>query len=150
MQLTELFTPALSLIRAESKSKKRLFETVSQHISEHKPELESDEIFDALTERERLGSTGLGQGVAVPHCRLNSHNAGCTGVLVQLAQPIDFDAPDQQPVDILAFLLVSSEATQDHLDALSLIAKKLSDTDIRTALRAAGSPQALCDIMVAD
>lgn len=148
MHLNELFSPALSLTQVESRSKKRLFETVSQHISAQKPELNSDDIFDALIARERLGSTGLGEGVAVPHCRLNRNNIDCIGVLVQLAQPIDFDAPDQQPVDLLAFLLVSSEATQDHLDSLSLIAKKLSDVDTRSALRAAATPQALCDIML--
>lgn len=150
MQLSELFTPALSLTQVEGRSKKRLFETVSHHISELKPELQSDNIFDALIARERLGSTGLGEGVAVPHCRLSDSDTSCLGVLVQLQQPIDFDAPDQQPVDLLAFLLVSSEATQDHLDSLSLIAKKLSDNDIRTALRDANSPQALCDIMIAE
>lgn len=150
MQLNELFTPALSLIQTEARSKKRLFETVSQHISKQKPELSSDEIFDALIARERLGSTGLGEGLAVPHCRLNKNNIECIGVLVQLAQPIDFDAPDQQPVDLLAFLLVSSEATQDHLNALSLIAQKLSDADTRAAFRAAETPQALCDIMIAE
>lgn len=150
MKLNELFTPALSFIQIEGRSKKRLFETVSHHISNQKPELNSDDIFDALTARERLGSTGLGKGVAVPHCRLNRNDIECIGVLVQLEQPIDFDAPDQQPVDLLAFLLVSSEATQDHLDSLALIAGKLSDTDTRAALRASETPQALCDIMTAE
>lgn len=149
MQLSELFTSALSLIQVEGSSKKRLFETVSQHISTLKPDLESDQIFDALIARERLGSTGLGEGVAVPHCRLNKENMDCFGVLVQLQQPIDFDAPDLKPVDILAFLLVSSEATQEHLDSLSQIAAKLSNPETRTALRAASSSQSLCDIMLA-
>ena len=149
MQLDELFSPALSLTRVEGRSKKRLFETVSHHISRQKPELNPDELFDLLIARERLGSTGLGEGVALPHCRLNHSDIDCFGVLVQLEKAIDFDAPDQQPVDLLAFLLVSSEAAQDHLNALSLIAKNLSDADVRTALRAADSPRTLCAAMLA-
>lgn len=150
MQLTELFTPALSLTQVEGRSKKRLFEIVSKHIAKHRPELDADELFDTLTARERLGSTGLGEGVAVPHCRLNETAIEGVAVLVQLSEPIDFDSPDHKPVDLLAFLLVPGEATQKHLDALALIAKKLSDADARTALRAASSPKDLCDTMLAE
>ena len=147
MQLNELFSPALSFTQVEGRSKKRLFETVSRHISELKPELNADEIFDALLARERLGSTGLGEGVAVPHCRLKKAEIAPVAVLVQLDQAIEFDAADQQPVDLLAFLLVSSETCQSHLDALALIAKQLSDPDIRSALRAATEPEELYGTM---
>lgn len=150
MQLSELFSPALSLTQVEGRSKKRLFETVSQHIAQQNPELEPGQIFDALTERERLGTTGLGEGVAVPHCRLAGANIRGLGVLVQLKSPIDFDAPDQKPVDLLAFLLVPSEATQSHLDALSAIAGKLSSEEKRVALRDADSPDSLYQTLLSD
>ena len=71
MQLSTLFSPTLSFVKVEGRSKKRLFETVSQYISEQLPSLPSDLLYEALIARERLGSTGLGEGVAVPHCRLS-------------------------------------------------------------------------------
>ncbi len=147
MHLSQLFSPALSLAHHESRSKKRLFETVSQHLVRHHPDLTSDQIFDALTARERLGSTGLGEGVAVPHCRIKGGGLESTGMLVQLAVPLEFDAPDQKPVDILAFLLVTGEAQQEHLDTLAAVAAQLSDADTRNALRAAETPDELCATM---
>lgn len=149
MQLSELFSPALSFVQVEGRSKKRLFETVSQYISEHIPSLSADVLFDALIARERLGSTGLGEGVAVPHCRLSDIEMNEIGVLVQLDEPIDFDAPDQKPVDLLAFLLVSGDANQAHLDALAKIAQKLSNIEGRSSMRQADSPQSLYDIVIA-
>ncbi|MEX2366798.1 MAG: PTS sugar transporter subunit IIA, partial [Pseudohongiellaceae bacterium] len=93
---------------------------------------------------------GLGDGVAVPHCRLEGLGENALGALVQLDEPIDFDSPDQEPVDILVFLLVSPETTQDHLDTLAAIADKLSREDIRQKLRSAESPQELLDIMLSN
>ena len=147
MQLSELFSPTLSFVQVEGRSKKRLFETVAKKISEHTPNLPSDLLFDALIARERLGSTGLGEGVAVPHCRLSEIDIEEIGVLVQLQAPIDFDAPDQKPVDLLAFLLVSGEANQEHLDALSSIAGILSDPERRSSMRASKTAQGLFDIV---
>lgn len=148
MQLSELFSPALSFTKLEGRSKKRLFETVAKKISENKPSLDSDKIFESLLERERLGSTGLGDGVAVPHCRLEGLEKEALGALVQLNEPIDFDSPDRKPVDILAFLLVSPETSQGHLDALAAIAAKLSEENCRQKLRSAESPGDLVNLML--
>lgn len=148
MQLSELFTPALSFTQLEGRSKKRLFEIVAKKISENHPSLDSDKIFESLIERERLGSTGLGEGVAVPHCRLEGLETDALGAVVQLDEPIDFDSPDQKPVDILAFLLVSPETTQEHLDALAAIAARLSEKESRQKMRSAESPQELLDLML--
>jgi PTS system nitrogen regulatory IIA component len=148
MQLSELFTPALSFTHLEGRSKKRLFETVAKKISDNIPSLDSDKIFESLTERERLGSTGLGDGVAVPHCRLEGLEKAALGALAQLDEPIDFDSPDQKPVDIVAFLLVAPDTTQGHLDALAAIAARLSEADCREKMRAAETPQELLDLML--
>jgi len=150
MQFSELFTPALSFTQLEGRSKKRLFEIVAKKISENHPSLDSDKIFDSLIERERLGSTGLGDGVAVPHCRMEDLDKEALGAMVQLDEPIDFDSPDQKPVDIVVFLLVSPETTQEHLDTLAAIADKLSKEDSRQKMRSAESPQELLDIMLSN
>ena len=81
-----------------------------------------------------MGSTGIGEGIAIPHCRLKQCDK-TFGVLLQLEHPIDFDAIDQQPVDLIFALLVPEEATDEHLKTLSMLAQKLSQADYREALR---------------
>jgi PTS system nitrogen regulatory IIA component len=99
-------------------------------------------ITDSLFARERLGSTGLGHGVAIPHGRIKGLKAPMAAVL-KLAQPIGFDAPDEKPVNLLIFLLVPEAATQKHLEILSEIAELLSDSDTRESLRNAESAEQL-------
>jgi PTS system nitrogen regulatory IIA component len=91
-------------------------------------------VTDSLFARERLGSTGLGHGVAIPHGRIKGLKAPMAAVF-QLAQPIGFDAPDEQPVNLLIFLLVPEAATQKHLEILSEIAELLSDTALRESIK---------------
>jgi len=105
-------------------------------------------IFDGLFTRERLGSTGLGDGVAVPHCRITETEADCCAV-VSLEEPISFDAPDNQPVDLLVFLVVSGEACQDHLDRLAIVAKSFSDPDFRQSVRDSRSNEELKSLIFA-
>jgi PTS system nitrogen regulatory IIA component len=90
-------------------------------------------VTDSLFSRERLGSTGLGHGVAIPHGRIKGLKAPLAAVF-QLAQPIGFDAPDDQSVNLLIFLLVPEAATQKHLEILSEIAELLSDAALRDQL----------------
>lgn len=92
-------------------------------------------VTDSLFTRERLGSTGLGHGVAIPHGRIKGLKSPMAAVL-QLAQPIGFDAPDDLPVSLLIFLLVPEAATQKHLEILSEIAELLSDSALRDKLNA--------------
>jgi PTS system nitrogen regulatory IIA component len=96
----------------------------------------------SLAEREALGSTGLGQGVAIPHGRVRGL-ARAQAVLLRLARPVDFDAPDGRPVGVFLALLVPEKATQEHLELLSDIAQLLSDRQLREALAGAGSPAEL-------
>jgi PTS system nitrogen regulatory IIA component len=122
-------------------SKKRAFEEVG-FLFESQHGLSRALVTDSLFSRERLGSTGLGNGVAVPHGRIKGLKLPLAAVLL-LAHPIGFDAPDNQPVDLLVFLLVPEAATQKHLELLSEIAALLSDESRREAMRRSGTADAL-------
>jgi PTS system nitrogen regulatory IIA component len=117
----------------EVTSKKRAFEEAGL-LFESLHGLSRALVTDSLFARERLGSTGLGHGVAIPHGRIKGLKSPMAAVL-SLAQPIGFDAPDDQPVNLLIFLLVPEAATQKHLEILSEIAELLSDTALRDSLR---------------
>jgi len=143
--LNEILTPARTVCHAPGSSKKKLLETIAGIISDDQLSLPNDEVFAQLIAREKLGSTGLGQGIAIPHCRVGN----CThplGTLVSVEKPIDFDAPDDVPVDLLFVLLVPEEAHQQHLDILAGIARLFSQADFCTRLRAARSSAELFDI----
>ncbi len=115
-------------------SKKRVLENASELIAETVDSLDAEEIFTGLIGRERLGSTGLGDGVAIPHCRLENCQQ-TVGTLIKLPEPIDFDSIDGNPVDLLFLLLVPAEATEEHLQTLAAIAELFSQERFREALR---------------
>jgi nitrogen PTS system EIIA component len=142
MQLASFIDRKLILHRAPGGSKKRVFELISQVVSEACPEIPEQAIFDGLFARERLGSTGIGEGVAVPHCRIKDAGTSCCA-LITLAEPIAFDAPDNKPVDILVALVVAGEARQEHLDRLAAVSRALSDASLREAIRACTSADEL-------
>lgn len=142
MQLESILSPSRTLCRVAATSKKRALENLAQFISEDLDELAADELFAALLARERLGSTGLGDGIAIPHCRLRGVDRA-VGTLVTLEQPIDFEAIDDKPVDLLFVLVVPDEATQEHLNILAGLAERLSDADYCQGLRAARSNEEL-------
>ena len=121
------------LVDVDATSKKRAFEEVGL-LFESQHGLSRALITDSLFARERLGSTGLGHGVAIPHGRIKGLKAPMAAVL-RLAQPIGFDAPDEQPVVLLIFLLVPEAATQKHLEILSEIAELLSDAHLRETIK---------------
>jgi PTS system nitrogen regulatory IIA component len=141
-ELREVLSSSRTLCGAQGFSKKRLFETVAGLISSDQPGLSADDIYAALLAREKLGSTALGEGIAIPHCRLQ----GCeqaVGALITLAEPIEFDAPDGRGVDLLFVLLVPEEGHQEHLNLLSSLAGLLSREDFCKALRGAPDGNAL-------
>ncbi len=115
-------------------SKKRVIENASELIAETVSSLDAEEIFAGLIGRERLGSTGLGEGVAIPHCRLENCQE-TVGSLIKLPEPIDFEAIDQNPVDLLFVLLVPTEATEAHLQTLAALAELFSQEAFREQLR---------------
>ena len=121
------------LVGVEATSKKRAFEEAG-FLFEQLHNLNRAMVTDSLFARERLGSTGLGHGVAIPHGRIKGLKSPMAAVF-QLAQPIGFDAPDEQLVNFLIFLLVPEAATQKHLEILSEIAELLSDAKLREQLK---------------
>jgi PTS system nitrogen regulatory IIA component len=137
-RLASILPVSQVLVRVDATSKKRAFEEIGL-LFENLHGMNRSLVTDSLFARERLGSTGLGHGVAIPHGRIKGLKAPMAAV-VQLAQPIVFDAPDQVPVKLMIFLLVPEVATQKHLETLSEIAEMLSDPDLR--LKMAESPAA--------
>ena len=133
MHMSELLDPAHIAIDPEVVSKKRAVERLSQLLSDETG-LSANEIFDTLLARERLGSTGLGKGVAIPHGRIK----GIThpfGAFIKLSTGIDYDAPDKRPVDLLFALIVPEECTDGHLRLLAQLARLFSDPDTVEHLR---------------
>ena len=114
-------------------SKKRLFERAAEAMSAEL-DLDAESIYRALLAREKLGSTAIGGGVAIPHSR-DDHCDDAAGCLITLEEPIDFAAADGKAVDIVFVLLVPAEATQEHLNLLAGLATAFSSSDIRSALR---------------
>lgn len=104
-------------------------------------------VFEAILTREKMGSTGIGNGIAIPHGKLEEDTLRAVGVFVQLETPIAFDAIDNQPVDLLFALLVPADQTKTHLHTLSLVAKRLADKTICRRLRAAQSDEELYQII---
>ena len=127
------------ILDAEISSKKRLFECVAQLLAEQSG-LPQAEVFDCLVARERLGSTALGQGVALPHGR-HAGVLAATGAFVRLKEPIEFDAPDNKPVSLVFVLLVPEAATGEHLALLSHLARLFNEKSVREALRSCQTPE---------
>ena len=132
-RLASILPAAQVLVHVDATSKKRAFEEAGL-LFESQQGLSRALITDSLFARERLGSTGLGHGVAIPHGRIKGLKAPMAAVF-QLQNPIGFDAPDEQPVKLLIFLLVPEAATQKHLQILSEIAELLSDAPLREKLK---------------
>lgn len=147
IRLETILTPGRSLVNAPGGSKKKALEQIADLISDQVPELEMQDVYEALIAREKLGSTGFGNGIAIPHCRLE----GCTtpvSALLHLKEKIDFDAIDGAPVDLLFVLLVPKAATDAHLELLRQIASMLDRKEVRDRLRSADSNEALYQVVL--
>lgn len=140
-RLASILPVSQILVAADVTSKKRAFEEVGL-MFESLHGLSRAAIADSLFARERLGSTGLGHGVAIPHGRIKGLEAPMAAVLQPL-QPIGFDARDEKPVRLMIFLLVPEAATQKHLEILSEIAEMLGDAELRERLKSASSADEL-------
>lgn len=140
-QLSRLLPASNVLLDFAASSKKRAFEQAGLIFENHQG-IARAKVFDSLFARERLGSTGLGQGVAIPHGRIKGLK-DAVAAFVRVSEPIPFDAPDGQPVALMVFLLVPEQATQQHLDILSELAQMLSDKSFRETLLIASDPNAV-------
>jgi len=137
MTISALLSPELIFINPDISSKKRLLEFIADTISKQFA-LTQTVIYNNLLERERLGSTGLGNGFAVPHARLSELNI-TVGCFIRLEKPVNFDAMDQQPVDLIFCIIIPEAATDEHLQILSSLAKIFSQDQIRADIRNADS-----------
>jgi PTS system nitrogen regulatory IIA component len=134
MNIASILSPDCVLFKRHGSSKKRILETIASHLCDQNPMLDPGNVFSALIARERLGSTGIGQGIAIPHCRI----PGCSktiGVLVTLDQAIDFDAIDNEPVDIIFVLVVPEDNDQSHLQTLASLAEVFSNKNKQEQFR---------------
>src|SRR3989338_8252140 len=128
--IAKLLPPSNILLDLDVTSKKRMFEQAGL-LFENNQGLARSVVFDSLFARERLGSTGLGQGVAIPHGRIKGLKEAL-GAFIRLAQPVPFDAPDGNPVTLVFVLLVPEKATEKHLQILSELAQMFSDKALRS------------------
>ncbi|MFZ1539160.1 MAG: PTS sugar transporter subunit IIA [Chromatiaceae bacterium] len=131
----------------EVTSKKRLLEVLAGLLSSAQPQLHTDSILERLLERERLGSTGLGHGVALPHARVKEAGEAI-GAFVQVRHPLDFDAIDEQPVDLAFAMLVPEAATEVHLQLLAQLAGLFGDEEFRGRLRQTNEPATLLGLIL--
>ncbi|MFC3607851.1 PTS IIA-like nitrogen regulatory protein PtsN [Stutzerimonas tarimensis] len=147
IRLEDILTPGRSLVNVPGGSKKRVLEQIAKLVAPDLPDVEGQLVFESLVAREKLGSTGFGNGIAIPHCRL----AGCStplSAVLRLETPVDFDAIDGAPVDLVFVLLVPQAATDEHLELLRQIASMLDREDVRTRLRQAATHESLYQAVV--
>ena len=135
--ISRLLTPDTVSLTAQATTKEVLFQVAADALS-GLVGINSSQIHEALLMREQLGSTGLGQGVGIPHGRLKGLKQ-VAGMFFRLSKPIPFDAPDNRPVDLIFFLLVPEQSTEEHLQLLSELAQGFSDPDFRESLRKAAN-----------
>ena len=131
----------------EIQSKKRLLDFIADLFAEHNPQTRATDIFERLIERERLGSTGLGKGIALPHARIDELQQA-RAVFIKLKEPVDFDAIDGQPVDLIIALLVPTDANDAHLKILAGLAQFFSDETNCEKLRNTDESASLVDLLV--
>ena len=132
--VAKILTPSRVVLDLQASSKKRLFEQAGL-LFENQDGLARSLVFDSLFARERLGSTGLGHGIALPHGRIKGLK-DAQGAFLRLSAPVPFDAPDGKPVDLVFALLVPEQATEKHLQILSELAQMFSDKEMRAQLAA--------------
>ena len=145
--VAKILTPRDVVVDLQASSKKRLFEQAGL-LFENNDAIAKSLVFDSLFAREKLGSTGLGQGVAIPHGRIRGLK-DALGALIRLAQPVPFESPDGEPVSLVFVLLVPEKATEKHLQILSELAQMFSDRPLREAMAQARDAQALFDLITA-
>lgn len=138
MEISELLTPDRTACNTPVQSKKRALEALSELIAKASTNVTANEAFESLLNRERLGGTGIGHGVAIPHGRLDSTKE-TIGAFIKLQNAVDFDALDNRPVDLLFALLVPENSTQEHLEVLANIAGMFSDENMRQKVRESDS-----------
>ena len=142
MDLSQLITTDSVVCNADVSSKKRALELLAELLAKGSSDADAFDIFQHLTDREKLGSTSLGHGVAIPHARTSSSNKAI-GAFIKLENGIDFDSPDNTPTDLLFALMVPEHYTDEHLEILAGLASCFSDEGLCRNLRTSDSSEEL-------
>lgn len=145
MTISALLSPQRIYLDTEITSKKKLLEYIANVVADQ-TQLPESAIYNNLLNRERLGSTGLGQGFAVPHARLENLDQ-TMACFFRLKDAVNFEAPDNQPVDLVFTIVIPEEATEEHLVILSSLAGIFSRAEVCDAIRAAGSREEIAEII---
>ena len=145
MTISALLSPQSIFIDTEITSKKKLLELIANIVAD-RSQLSESAIYNNLLNRERLGSTGLGQGFAVPHARVDNLDK-TIGYFFRLKEAVNFEAPDDRPVDLVFTIIIPEEATEEHLVILSSLASIFSHEDVCDAIRGAGSKEEIAKII---
>jgi len=146
MQIAEILTPDRIQCKVVCKSKKDSLDILAKSITSGDASLTQTEVFNCLLARERLGSTGLGHGIAIPHGRLKRSNITIAAFL-QLKNGINYDAVDQQPVDLMFALIVPEKSTDEHLQILSRLAEMFSDKKLVDRIRLKSRPETVYELL---
>jgi len=147
MEISEIIVPSAVKSGGPAASKKRLLQDLSE-LASSAYGIRTDEAFDALQERETLGPTGVGEGVAIPHARIDGLNKIC-GVFFRLEKPMEYDSVDRMPVDLVFALFAPQNSGVEHLKALAVVSRLLRDSAIRAKLRANDDPAVLFTLLTA-
>jgi PTS system nitrogen regulatory IIA component len=145
MTISALLSPKHIYLDTEVSSKKKLLELVANIVADV-VQLPESMIYNNLLNRERLGSTGLGLGFAVPHARLENLDR-TVGCFFRLSEPVNFDAPDNRPVDLVFTIIIPQEATEEHLIILSSLARIFSKAEVCEAIRNAASKEEIAGLI---
>ncbi len=147
MSLQEIIKPEGVLCNATARSKKHCLEILSELLVRNFTNIAGADIFECLIDRERLGCTGLDRGAAFPHCRVSGIDKS-VAVMIKLSEPIDFDAADGEPVDLVIGMAVPEEIDDSHRDDIQIVAKILSDENLRVRLRESTSSNDLYEMLI--
>lgn len=146
IDISALLSATRTRTQVPARSRKRALELAAELLAADSSGMATGALFEQLLTRERLGSTGLGEGIAIPHCRIDCPRP--MAALLRLETPVDFDAPDNTPVDLLFVLIVPPGETSAHLTTLAALARLFQSADNRAALRAGASDTELYDTFV--
>jgi PTS system nitrogen regulatory IIA component len=146
MNISEILSPDCVFADVDCHSKKDALDTLAKTIANSDNSISQTEVFDCLIARERLGSTGLGKGIAIPHGRLKQGKK-TLAAFIQLDEAVDYDAVDKAPVDLLFALIVPEDSTEEHLQTLAKLAEKFSDTDTIRKLRRSNTATEIYSIL---
>jgi nitrogen PTS system EIIA component len=147
MQIESLLTLERTRNNQDAGSKRGALELVAQIIAQNCPGMDADDLFRRFLARERLGSTGIGHGIAIPHCRVSGAGSAI-GTLITLTKPVEYDSIDGEPVDILFAMLVPEESHDEHLKNLAALAGALTRDQFRHQLREARDDAALFEAAI--